>query len=139
MVPHRQIDPDSLLPHVQFQTSRSSGSGGQHVNKVETKVTALFDLSGAELFTEEEKALIRRRLGNRLQADGRIQVSSQQSRSQLQNKVIALGKLAMLLSQALKTNKPRKATKPTKAAVQKRLDSKRQQALRKINRRKDWF
>jgi len=134
-----RIDTDSLLPFIHFVTSRSGGSGGQHVNKVETKVTLLFDLDGATLFSDEAKARIRQRLRNRLQADGLVQVSSQETRSQLQNKEIALQKLAELLSNALKTEKPRKATKPSKAAVQKRLDTKRQQALRKINRRKDWL
>ena len=127
-----------LLPFVQFQTSRSGGAGGQHVNKVETKVTLLFDISAATIFSEEEKARIRQRLSARLDADGRLQVVSQETRSQLRNKELALGKLVDLLSAALKTTKPRRATKPSKAAVQKRLDAKRQQALRKINRRKDW-
>ncbi len=134
-----RIDPDSLLPFVQFQTSRSGGAGGQHVNKVETKVTALFDIDAAPFFSVEEKARIRKRLSNRLQADGLLQITSQQTRSQLKNKEIVLHKLIALLSDALKMEKPRKATKPSKAAVQKRLDAKRQRALRKIHRRKDWF
>ena len=134
-----QINADRLLPYIQFQTARSGGSGGQHVNKVETKVTLLFDIDGATIFSEEEKERIKKRLQNRLQADGLLQLTSQQTRSQLQNKEIAMQKLVELLSNALKTDKPRKATKPSKAAVQKRLDAKRQQALRKINRRKDWF
>src|SRR5690606_38402721 len=134
----KRIDPDLLLPFVQFQTSRSGGSGGQHVNKVETKVTLLFDLEKATLFTPEEKLRIKQRLANRIQADGLLQVRSQQTRSQVQNKAHALQRLAELLTYALKTEKPRKATQPSKAAVQKRLDAKRQQALRKINRKKDW-
>jgi len=134
----RQIDTDSLLPFVQFQTSRSSGAGGQHVNKVETKVTLLFDIAAATFLSAQEKDRIRIRLANRLQADGLLRVSSQQTRSQLQNKEIALQKLLALLTDALKVEKPRKATKPSKAAVQRRLDAKRQQALRKINRRKGW-
>ena len=135
----RQIDTGSLLPFVQFQTSRSGGAGGQHVNKVETKVTALFDLHAATCFSPEEKQRIGDRLANRLQADGVLQVSCQQTRSQLQNKEIALQKLVVLLSDALKEKKPRKASKPSKAAVQRRLDTKRKQALRKINRKNDWF
>lgn len=132
------MDADLLLPFAQFQTSRSGGAGGQHVNKVETKVTLLFDIAAATLFSEEEKARIRKRLSNRLQSDGLLQISSQETRSQLRNKELVVQKLVGLLSNALKAEKPRKATKPTKAAVQKRLDAKRQQALRKINRRKDW-
>ena len=139
MIRIEQINADRLLPYVQFQTARSGGSGGQHVNKVETKVILLFDIDGATVFSEEEKERIKKRLQNRLQAEGFLQVTSQQTRSQLQNKEIALRKLMELLSHALKTEKPRKTTKPSKAAVQKRLDAKRQQALRKIDRKKDWF
>ncbi|RQP16261.1 MAG: aminoacyl-tRNA hydrolase [Parapedobacter sp.] len=135
----KQIDAEALLPFVSFQTSRSGGSGGQHVNKVETKVTLLFDMDAVTFFSAVEKDRIRRRLASRLQADGRLQVVSQETRSQLQNKEIAVQKLVELLDHALRTDKPRKATKPSKAAVQKRLDAKRQQALRKINRKKDWL
>lgn len=134
----KRIEPDLLLPFVQFQTSRSGGAGGQHVNKVETKVTLLFDIAAATLFSEEEKVRLRKQLSNRLQSEGLLQISSQETRSQLRNKEFALRKLVELLSDALKTEKPRKATKPSKAAVQKRLDAKRQQSLRKINRKKDW-
>ena len=133
------MDTDALLPFVQFQTSRSGGAGGQHVNKVETKVTLLFDVAAATCLSADEKDRIYHRLAARMQADGRVQVISQETRSQLQNKQIAIQKLVDLLSAALKTEKPRKATKPSKAAVQKRLDAKRRQALRKINRKGDWF
>ena len=134
-----RINADLLLPFVQFQTSRSGGAGGQHVNKVETKVTLLFDIGAATVFSEEEKARIREQLSNRLQAEGFLQVTSQKTRSQLRNKETALEKLVELIAHALRAERPRKATKPSRAAVQRRLDGKRQQALRKINRRKDWF
>lgn len=135
----KQIDADALRPFTSFQTSRSGGSGGQHVNKVETKVTLLFDVDAATFLSEEEKARIRERLANRLQADGRLQMVSQETRSQLMNKEIAVQKLIDLLSLAIKADKPRKATKPSRAANQKRLEAKCLQALRKINRKKDWL
>lgn len=127
-----------LQPYIQFTTSRSSGSGGQNVNKVETKVTLLFDINAAEIFTQEEKIRIKEKLSNRIQAAGMLQIVSQESRSQLKNKEISLQKLYDLLHYALKTAKPRKPTKPSKAAVHARLEAKRKQALRKINRRKEW-
>lgn len=130
-----QYQIENLLPFVRFKTSRSGGSGGQHVNKVSTKVELLFDLESATLFTDEEKGKLHKKLRARFQSDGFIQLVVQESRSQLENKEIALKKLASLLAEALKTEKRRKPTKPGKAAIQARLDAKRKQALKKINRR----
>ena len=133
-----KLEPRHLLPYVQMKTSRSGGSGGQHVNKVETKVTLIFPLATAGMFTGEERARIMGRLASRVQADGTIQVSSQESRSQLENRELALVKLAKLLDAAREPVKPRRPTKPTRSAIAARLDAKRKQALRKINRRKNW-
>lgn len=128
-----------LTPFIQYKTSRSSGSGGQNVNKVETKVTILFDVNSANTFTDEELIRIKSKLASRIQADGLIQIHSQDTRSQLKNKEIALDKLKELLKDALKIEKPRKKTKPSKAADKARLDAKRRQALRKIARRKERY
>lgn len=126
---------NDILPFVRYKTSRSGGSGGQNVNKVSTKVELLFNLEACNLFSNEEKALVSEKLSTRFQSDGLLQVISQESRSQLENKEIALQKLVFLLIHALKVDKVRKPTKPSKKSVQKRLDSKRRQALKKINRR----
>lgn|SRR5690606_12327195 len=129
---------EELLPFIQFKTSRSGGSGGQNVNKVSTKVELLFDFSNATIFSEEEKVIISKKLHSRIQSDRLIQVISQESRSQLKNKEIAVNKLYFLLEHALKVQKPRKATKPSKNSIQRRLTSKRNQALKKMNRNKIW-
>ncbi len=132
------MNPADLAPYVKYKTARSSGSGGQHVNKVETKVVLLFDVDSASFLTPEERERIKLRLAARMQADGHIQVQSQDSRSQLKNKEIALERLADLLVKAVRVDKPRKKTKPSRAAVNARLEAKRRQSLRKIERRKGW-
>ena len=130
-----QLFVQDLLPYIRYKTSRSSGSGGQNVNKVASKVELLFDFKECKCFDGEEKTLINTKLSNRIQSEGLLQVISQESRSQLENKEIAMEKLVSLLTNALQVNKSRKKTKPNKRAVQKRLDSKRKQALKKINRK----
>lgn len=132
----RKLELAQLTPNIHYKTSRSGGSGGQHVNKVATKVELLFDLDSCVSFTEEEKITIRERLFNRFQADGFLQIISQETRSQLENKDIALKKLIDFRQDALKERKKRKKTKPSRKAVQARLDGKRKQSLKKINRKK---
>ncbi len=124
-----------IIPHIRYKTSRSGGSGGQHVNKVASKVELLFDFRECELFSEEERKLISEKLSSRIQSEGLLQVICQESRSQIENKDIALQKLSEILIHALKVDKKRKKTKPSKKSIQKRLDSKRKQALKKINRK----
>lgn len=125
----------NIIPHIRYKTSRSGGCGGQHVNKVSSKVELVFNFRECELFSEEERKLINEKLSWRIQSDGLLQIISQESRSQLENKDIALQKLKELLLHALKVDKKRKKTKPSKKSIQKRLDSKRKQALKKINRK----
>src|SRR5690606_10216885 len=105
-----------LTPYIHYKTSRSGGSGGQHVNKVATKVELLLELDAVPFFNDQETARIRQRLPARFQSAGLLQVISQQSRSQTANKEDAQLKLMALLTQALHIPKNRKPTKPGKAA-----------------------
>lgn len=119
-----------------FTTSRSGGPGGQNVNKVNTKVTLKFDVKGSRVLSESEKEVLTKKLASRLTADGLLILSSQDKRSQLQNKESVIGKFERLLVKALERRKPRRATKPSKVAVQKRLNQKKRQSDKKIWRQK---
>ena len=128
---------DELGPYIQYKTSRSGGSGGQHVNKVASKVELQFDFEACKLWTEKDKLRIRQKLGNRLSAEGKVRVICQEDRSQFKNKVLAQKKLLSMLSNASKIPKLRKPTKKSKASIEKRLEDKRYRALLKINRSKN--
>ena len=129
------ISKEELLREVSFKTSRSGGKGGQNVNKVSSKVELNLDLERTQLFSEQQKQLLKEKLRNRINSDGILQVITEEERSQYLNKERSLEKLIELLSRALHIPRLRKATKPGKAAVEKRLNNKLQNALKKINRR----
>jgi ribosome-associated protein len=119
-----------------FTTSRSSGPGGQNVNKVNTKVTLKWDVLNATSITEEQRLIIREKLKSYFTKEGVLILMAQDKRSQLANKEAVLHKLDQLLKKAFVRKKVRKATKPSKTAVKKRLESKKQHAEKKQWRKK---
>jgi ribosome-associated protein len=125
---------DAFLPELQFQTSRSSGPGGQNVNKVESRVELRFHLLNSQLLTEEQKATLLQKLASKLTTEGELLIAAQEERSQLRNKEIALQKFYDTLRKALHKPKARKATKPSKGAVRQRLESKKKHGDKKANR-----
>ncbi|ALR31334.1 MULTISPECIES: alternative ribosome rescue aminoacyl-tRNA hydrolase ArfB [Chryseobacterium] len=118
-----------------FKTSRSSGAGGQNVNKVETSVTVLWNVSGSEFFNEDQKNLIQNKLKNRINAEGFLFLTVSESRTQLMNKNKAIEKILEIVDKALIVPKKRVATKPSKNQKQKRLDTKKKISEKKENRK----
>ena len=118
-----------------YKTSRSSGSGGQNVNKVETSVTVIWKVEDSTVFTESEKERILLKLKNKINAEGILQTTVSESRTQLHNKKIATEKIQELVNKSLIVPKKRIATKPSRAKVEKRLESKKKISEKKENRK----
>ena len=128
-----RVTPHLLIPfaEITFRTSRSGGPGGQNVNKVETKVEILFDVVRSPSLTEFQRSTILERLKDRIDSSGVFHVMEQRSRSQYQNKELALGRFVELLRKALKPRKPRVKTKPTRASREHRMQAKRMRGEKK--------
>ena len=126
------------MPELVFKFSRSSGAGGQNVNKVSTKAELSFDIDSSMLLSEQEKARIKEKLANFINLEGLFKLSSQEKRTQQQNKDEAVSKFYRLLEKALHVQKKRVPTKPSAASRAKRLLGKKVQSLKKEQRRKDF-
>lgn len=117
-----------------FSASRSSGPGGQNVNKVSSRVTVRFDTVHSSSLTDEQKQLILERLSTRANKDGVIRVSSQRHRSQLENRQAAVERFAELIGAALERKPARKRTKVPSRVLEQRLEEKRRRSRVKRGR-----
>lgn len=121
---------------VDFSYSRSSGPGGQKVNKTETRVELFWDVQDSELFTSQQKTRISEKLNNRMNSEGQIQFYSDQFRTRPANQKACLQNLFDALEKALTRPKPRKKTKPSRSAIEKRIKEKKKQSDKKKMRQK---
>lgn len=133
------MDWDKILGELTFRTSRSSGAGGQHVNKTETRVELLWNIKSTQGLSEEELTLATTVLASVITDDGILQMSSQKHRSQLMNKEDVIEKFKTKLEKALIPKTKRKPSKPPKSAVEERLNEKKIISEKKEARRKpEW-
>jgi ribosome-associated protein len=117
------------------RVSRSSGAGGQHVNKTSSRVEIFWNVVGSRAVSEEQRARLREKLASRLTTEGSIRVVASDMRSQSRNRELAEERLADLVRRALVIPRKRRATRPTRAAKEARLDSKKRHSTKKRDRR----
>jgi ribosome-associated protein len=127
---------ENLIKELKFKAVRSGGAGGQHVNKVSSKVELLFDLQNSVELSSEEKELLLKNLQNKLTKEHVLLLNCDESRSQHKNKEIVIDRFLQIIANGLKVQKKRKASKPTKSSIQKRLDKKKKLAYKKAFRSK---
>lgn len=130
------MNKEVIFNELQFKAVRSSGAGGQHVNKVSSKVMVSFNVANSEGLSEDEKELVIKNLTTKLSKDGLLILTCQESRSQHRNKELVVERFFNLLEKSLFIPKVRKATKPSKAKIAKRLNTKKQLSEKKENRKK---
>jgi ribosome-associated protein len=130
------MDKALLISEVSFKAVRSSGPGGQNVNKVASKVILSFDLLLSKALTEDEKAHLQTKLALKLSQENILLITSQEDRSQIKNKEIATKKFLRIIENGLKIDKPRKETKIPRGIKEKRLNAKKVMSVLKQNRKK---
>ena len=126
---------EELNKEVTYRTSRSGGAGGQHVNKVSTKVEILFNVNASSILTDRRKTIILEKLANRITSEGVLTLKCDETRSQTVNKEIVFERFINLIKTALTPVKKRRPTKPSKSSVKKRLDNKKKHSEKKSNRK----
>ncbi len=130
------MNKDKIISELQFKAVRSSGAGGQNVNKVSSKVELTFDLLKTAAFTEEEKTRLLEKLATRLTKNQQLVLKSDEDRSQLRNKEIVIRRFFEILEKALHVPKIRKVTRIPRAVIEKRINAKRNNSEIKQLRKK---
>jgi ribosome-associated protein len=128
--------PEIPLDELRFHFVRSSGPGGQHVNKASTQVELSFDVVNSPSLSDEQKARVLEKLASYIDKEGVLHLASQATRSQLQNRLDVIARFQGLIEAALRVPKKRRPTRPSAAARERRLRSKRERGQVKQSRRK---
>lgn len=129
------MDVEILINELNFKASRSSGAGGQHVNKVSSRVEVFFDIHHSKALSQREKELLLLKLRNRINKEQTLILSCEESRSQHRNKELVIDRLIAILKTNLVRPKIRRATKPTRASVKRKSENKKRQSSKKSLRK----
>ena len=133
------MEPEKIIAELQFKAVRSSGAGGQNVNKVSSKVVLTFDLKNSQALSDEEKGLLENKIASRLTSEQILILNCDEDRSQLKNKAIVTKRFLNIIAAGLVIPKIRKATKIPKSVIRKRIKDKKSLSETKQNRRKPNF
>ena len=133
------METEKIISELQYKAVRSSGAGGQNVNKVSSKVVLSFDLKNSQALNEEEKTLLENKLASRLTSEQILILNCDEDRSQLKNKAIVTKRFLDIITEGLYVPKIRKATKIPKSVIRKRIKDKKSLSDLKKNRRKPGF
>ena len=133
------MEKQNIISELSFKAVRSSGAGGQNVNKVSSKVVLTFDLKNSQALTEEDKLLVENKLASRLTIDAVLILNCDEDRSQFRNKEIVTKRFLELIKNALLIPKERKPTKISKSVIRKRIKDKKNVSEIKKTRRKPDF
>jgi len=131
-------DIGTLLNECRFEATRSSGSGGQNVNKVSTKVILLFNVLDSNVLNQEQKDIFLSELHTRISKYGIFRISSGRERTQLANRKLVIDKFTSLVEKAFETEEERIATKPTRNSKLRRIESKKMLSGKKADRTQRW-
>lgn len=132
-----EVDPRHAIPRdeLEIKATRSGGPGGQHVNVTASRVEVRWNVRTTRALATEERERVAQRLASRLDAEGWLRITASDTRSQHQNRELALARLAAVVARALVVPKKRKKTRPTAASRERRLESKRRHSEKKRGRR----
>jgi len=129
------MNKEVIYKELVFKAVKSSGPGGQHVNKTASKVELSFHIEKSKGLSEEEKEQLLVKLSSKISAEGILKLTSSETRSQHQNKELVIERLFVILKENSKKPKPRKKTKPSRSSIEKRLKKKKNMASKKVNRK----